>query len=352
MHMFAMSHAQRAYRLEHDRFAPSYEALKLKRPSQTENFQYSMQVTPLVSFHRATPRHQKFKDFQKSKDHVSAVFAIGPKTATKTIICQAESDGMNPPPYPIISNGVVRCAAGTVRVRGSSMKPEISVGRDWEIAHRTLSYIANGEFKPAIELAETIKDPTYQLMTFLTLADKYVAMGNTEQAEKWRDRSFPIAEAIEVGSVSAENLVGFASQYAAMGKTDLKEQLLAKALATTKTLINDTEQADALVTIAPHLNKTEQQNTILYMASAFPSDWRKANVLKAIAPHLKTTQQYDTILQIVLTFPNESQKSEILMEIIPDLKTDRQFDRAAQIADTISDAQSKERVLKAIEQAR
>lgn len=348
----AMNRAQQVYRREQGQFAPSYQALQIGLPSQSKNYQYSMQVTPLASFHRATPRHQKSDGLQKLKGHVGAVFATGPKTTALSMFCQAESAGMNPPPYPIVRDGVARCAAGTVGFGFSSMKPEVPVGRDWELADRTLSDIAKGEFDGAIELAETIKDPTYQLMTFLTLADKYVAMGNTEQAEKWRDRSVSIAEEIKVGSVRVQNLVDFASQYAAMGKTDFKEQLLAKALETTKTLIKEGEQADALVAIAPHLNKTEQQNTILYMASAFPSDWSKAKVLEAIAPHLKTTQQYDTILPIVLTIQDESQKSEILMEIIPDLKTDQQFDQAAQIAQNFDNDRQKEQVLKAIKQAR
>lgn len=348
----AMNRAQQAYRQEQGQFAPSYKVLKSGLPIQTKNYQYSMQVTPLAAFHRATPRHQKYDGLQKLKGHVGAVFATGPKTTALPMFCQAESAGMSPPPYPIVRDGVARCAAGTVGFGFSSMKPEVSVGRDWEIADRTLSDISKGEFEQAIELAETIKDPTYQLMTFLTLADKYVAMGDTKQAEKWRDRSFPIAKEIKVGSVSVQNLLDFSSQYAAMGKTDLKEQLLAQALATTKTLIKEIEQADALVAIAPHLNKIEQQNTILHMASAFPSDWKKAYVLKAIAPHLKTTEQQDRILQIVQTFQDESEKSEVLMEIIPDLKTDQQLDRAEEIALTLENEWHKEQLLKAIKQAR
>jgi serine/threonine protein kinase len=343
----AMNRAQQVYRREQGQFAPSYQALQIGLPSQSKNYQYSMQVTPLASFHRATPRHQKSDGLQKPKGHVGAVFATGPKT-TAPMFCQAESAGMNPPPYPIVRDGVARCAAGTVGFGFSSMKPEVPVGRDWELADRTLSDIAKGEFDGAIELAETIKDPTYQLMTFLTLADKYVAMGNTEQAEKWRDRSVSIAEEIKVGSVRFQNLVDFASQYAAMGKTDFKEQLLAKALETTKTLIKEGEQADALVAIAPHLNKTEQQNTILYMASAFPSDWRKANVLEAIAPHLKTPEQWDWLWQMVSAFRSDMAKANVLSAIAPHLKTPEQWDRLWQMVSALGDDMAKVNVLGAI----
>lgn len=345
----AMNRAQQAYRREQGQFAPSYQALKSGLPIQTKNYQYSMQVTPLAAFHRATPRHQKYDGFQKLKGHVGAVFATGPKTTARPILCQAESAGMSPPPYPIVRDGVARCAAGTVGVGISSIKPEVPVGRDWEIADRTLSDIAKGEFDGAIELAETIKDPTYQLMTFHAIADQYTAMGNPEQADRWRDRALAIAKALKIGSVSVQNFLNFSSQYAALGKTELAEQLLVKALKTVTTLSNEGEKGDALADIASHLKKTEQQDTLLQMVSTLlGSDWEKSNVLGAIAPHLKTPEQQDRLWQMVSAFRSDMAKANVLGAIAPHLKTPEQWDRLWQMVSALGDDWEKVHVLKAI----
>jgi serine/threonine protein kinase len=327
-YMDEMLHAQRAYRLKHGKFASSSETLKLGFSNQTENYQYSVEVTPLAVFYRATPRHQKFSffDLQKPKGLVKGFFAIGPKETASSINCYAKSPGMSPPPLPIFQDGIFQCAKGTVEPKSIGCGPgRRGVGKDWEIADRTLAYIANGEMGKAIELANTIENPTYQLMTFNALADKYAAMGNTEQADQWKDRSLATtAKFMKMKLVRVQNLLGFSERYAAIGNTNMAEQLWTKALETEEPLSGRWNSGDrwnfqTLAEIAAHANTPERQDKVLQIISEADFD-SEASVLEALAPHLKATEP--------------------------------QFDRAVQIAKMIEDKRTQQRVLDALDRAR
>jgi serine/threonine protein kinase len=325
-YIYKMQSFQANYYLKHGAFASSSETSEFGFPNQTDNYQYSIEVTPLAVFYRATPRHQKFSffDFQKTKGRVGASFATGPKTTGSSIVCHAESPGMSPLPYPIIDNEIFRCAKGTVEPKSIGCGPGRSgVGKDWDIADRTLAYIANGEMGKAIELANTIENQTYQLMTFHALIDKYAVMGNTEQADRWKDRSLATtAKVMKIKSVRVQNILGFSERYAAIGNTELAEQLWMKALETAKPLSKDRRNSgdrwnfQTLPEIAAHANTPERQDKILQIISE-ASFYSKAHVLEALAPNLNATDpQFDQAIQIAKTLEDKPKQNKVQEEVL------------------------------------
>jgi len=107
----SMNRAQQAYYLENDKFGDSISKLELGIKTQTENYNYSVRLTPNAAFNYAQSRKSD------AKSYVGAVTvkidkATGEKL-TEAILCEANSPGLIIPGEPKVVNGKLICASNT-----------------------------------------------------------------------------------------------------------------------------------------------------------------------------------------------------------------------------------------------
>jgi serine/threonine protein kinase len=122
----AMNRAQQAYFLDHQKFSDSFADLDIGMITQTENYDYSIRVTPSAVFNYAIPRKKHIKGY------VGAVFPIPGNEATdevltKALACESQSpdwlsnsSNIQRPGEPIVRGKVIECPPNTKNLGGSS----------------------------------------------------------------------------------------------------------------------------------------------------------------------------------------------------------------------------------------
>ncbi len=123
-----VNRAQQAYFLEQGKFSDSFADLGIGKRTQTENYDYSMRVTPSAVFNYAIPRKKRMKGY------VGAVFLIPGDEATgesltKAIACEAKSSWLSNwyvsrPGDPIVRGNDIKCPPNTRELgRSSALTP-------------------------------------------------------------------------------------------------------------------------------------------------------------------------------------------------------------------------------------
>ena len=187
----AMNRAQQAYFLEYKEFSDSLQALGVGIKTPTENYEYSIRVTPLAVFNRATPRKKfNYATPQKKeylKGYVGAVFLTSDETTgevlTVAIACEAQSSSglsnwfnisrpadpilISRPADPILRDGRLECGPHT-KLLGDTTP--IVLGKDAVSAHNSLNYAATGQYDQALQVLETIKNPYFKVMVLEAIA--------------------------------------------------------------------------------------------------------------------------------------------------------------------------------------
>jgi type IV pilus assembly protein PilA len=112
-----VNRAQQAYFLEQGKFSDSFADLGIGKRTQTENYDYSMRVTPSAVFNYAIPRKKRMKGY------VGAVFLIPGdeatgESSTKAIACETKSSWLSNwdvsrPGDPIVRGKVIECPPNT-----------------------------------------------------------------------------------------------------------------------------------------------------------------------------------------------------------------------------------------------
>jgi type IV pilus assembly protein PilA len=179
----AMNRAQEAYFLEYSEFSDSLQKLGVGIKNPTENYEYSIRVTPLAVFNRATPR-KKFNDAtpQKKeylKGHVGAVFiVVGDETTgevlTVAIACEPQSPtwlsnwfNISRPADPILRDDRIECGPHTKQY--GDTKP-IVIGKDAVSVYNSLNYAATGQYDQALKIAKSITSEYYRQSTLEQIA--------------------------------------------------------------------------------------------------------------------------------------------------------------------------------------
>jgi type II secretory pathway pseudopilin PulG len=110
--LYSMQEAQQNYYLIQNTFTNSLKDLGISSVTQTEDYEYSVQITDKVAFQYGTSRQNDLKSY------VSAVFSgTNKRTLTATILCKANSSGTNQIANPTYENGVLACGANTKELR-------------------------------------------------------------------------------------------------------------------------------------------------------------------------------------------------------------------------------------------
>ncbi|MFB8791237.1 MAG: type IV pilin-like G/H family protein [Potamolinea sp.] len=94
----SMNRAQQAYYLENDKFTNSFDELGLGIATQTDNYSYSVRVTPKAVYNYGTPRKNTLKSYV-GVVFVSRIETTGEQT-TRAILCEAKSPGTKLPKMP------------------------------------------------------------------------------------------------------------------------------------------------------------------------------------------------------------------------------------------------------------
>lgn len=118
----AMNRAQQAYQLEHKSFSDSVVNLGVGVPTQSDTYDYSIQMSDRAVFNYGISRQDKLKSYVGGVFSIPAtdfdVNANPKKIITMTILCEeAESDGDLPISNPTYQNGEIACGVGTAESR-------------------------------------------------------------------------------------------------------------------------------------------------------------------------------------------------------------------------------------------
>ena len=104
----AMRDTQQNHYLNKNTFTNSLKDLKISSANQTENYEYLVQKTEKSAFLYGLSRKADLKSY------VGAVFpGASKRTLTVTILCKANSPGIEQIANPTYENGVIACGAGT-----------------------------------------------------------------------------------------------------------------------------------------------------------------------------------------------------------------------------------------------
>ncbi len=104
----AMNKAQQSYYANNTGFTSSVSNLGLGIKPDTANYKYSISTDNKVVFNYAASNKANLKSF------VGGVFLVGNKP--QTILCLNAAPGKIKPPNPTNTKGVLKCAAGTVKI--------------------------------------------------------------------------------------------------------------------------------------------------------------------------------------------------------------------------------------------
>jgi lipopolysaccharide assembly outer membrane protein LptD (OstA) len=114
----AMNDSQQTYQSQHKTFADSVVSLGIDVPTQSDTYDYSIQISDRAVFNYGISQQDKLKSY------VGGVFSIpatdfnlkaNPKEIiTMTILCEAESAGDLQLANPTYENGEIACGVGTV----------------------------------------------------------------------------------------------------------------------------------------------------------------------------------------------------------------------------------------------
>ncbi|EDX70965.1 hypothetical protein MC7420_8216 [Coleofasciculus chthonoplastes PCC 7420] len=286
----SINRAQQDYVLEEGNFTDNIAELGLGISTETTDYSYSSHATPLSVINYSVSRTSDLES------HVGGVFLgnieqTGEST-TFAILCQAKSPGTNRPPAPIVENGRLQCAPGTENVDGGNNQ-EIFIGEDWKLVDISANYAKAGEYKQAIDTAETI-------------------------TESW---------------VKAKALEVIATELAAAGKSKQALTIIEKIQA-----------------IALNLTDAGESEQALRVTHSITDDSIKSKTIQAIVPYLTTSAEYEQGIQVAKTITDYELKAKALDAIVRRLVATGNPERAVQIAQTIQSYYGgKEKAMAAIE---
>lgn len=270
----AMNRAQQAYFLEKNSLSDKIGNLALNIATETENYTYSMQTTPLSAFHYGVSRQSQLNGYVGGI-FFSDIEETGELT-TLAILCEAQSPGTTRPPAPIVEEGVIKCAPETVNLKGDDQNG-IIIGEDWNLAYRSANYASAGEYNQALDMAETITDDLIKAKVLQVIATELVAAGKPNQA-------LTIIERIQAIALKLTN----AGEYT-------------QALKVTPSITHDSIRSNTLQAIAPYLTNPDHHEQALQVAKTLTDYQDKAKALDAIVRRLAATGEHERAVQIAQT---------------------------------------------------
>lgn len=197
----AMNRAQQANFLEYSEFTDSFQKLGVGIKNPSENYEYSIRVTPLAVFQYVTARRKDIKSyagavFIKVDNEQTGEFLTG------AIVCETKSDWRfnrskipRPADPPIVRDKGLECGPNTRDLSRSAYETKRSdlekdsieakrfdLENAVELAYSSFSYANAGQYDKAIEVANIINHADFKARALATIAITLAEKGQYDKA--------------------------------------------------------------------------------------------------------------------------------------------------------------------------